>query len=154
VSDHWWDDDDELQNMLADALNGPWDMPQRIVDAGHAAYVWRTIDAELAALSRDSARGAGQPSAATRAEDATLRALVFVADNLTIELELTPNALVGQLTPVSAGSISACAEAHEVGSAPIDELGVFVLDPVPAVPIRLLCRTNSGRTVLTGWVSP
>ena len=38
--------------------------------------------------------------------------------------------------------------------AEIDELGFFVLGPPPNIPYRLVCTTQSGTTILTGWITP
>lgn len=154
----WWRDDDQLLAVLDDALADARAVPAGFVDAGKAAYAWRTVDAELAALTYDSAKDADL-AGAIRAESATLRALTFASAELTIELDLTPETLLGQISPVQAGRVTAYAGdagpgAAEIGTAEIDELGFFTLRPVPDRPFRLLCRTSSGTTVLTGWVSP
>jgi hypothetical protein len=154
VADRWWVDDDRLLAVLKEALGAAHAVPREFVEAGKAAYAWRTIDAELAALTYDSAGDAGVPSAATRADPAALRALTFASAHLTIELEITPDAVLGQLTPAQAGSVSAHVGAGEVASAPIDELGFFIVSPVPTQSFRLLCQTTSGDSSLTGWISP
>jgi hypothetical protein len=35
----------------------------------------------------------------------------------------------------------------------LDELGRFLAEGVPAGPARLRCRSTTGRTVVTAWVS-
>ena len=159
--DQWWSSDDRLLEVLKDALSTEHAVPPEFIAAGKAAYAWRTIDAELAALTYDSANDL---VSATRAESATLRALTFASAGLTIELEVTPDALIGQISPVQAGRITAYVGATEpgaaeigsteAGSAVIDELGFFIIRPVPADTFRLLCQTASGTTVVTGPISP
>jgi hypothetical protein len=146
-------DDDQLLEVLRDALSVVREMPRRFVEVGKAAYVWRTIDAELAALTYDSAWDTGA-LAPTRAESATLRALRYASDRLTIELEPTPDEVLGRVSPPEAGTVSVRADTVELGSAPIDHLGSFVVRPVPSGPFRLICHTASGASVLTGWVLP
>lgn len=158
MPDDWLSDDDRLLAVLADALDDARAVPPRFVEAGKAAYAWRTIDAELAALTYDSAADL-ELAGVLRADSATLRALTFAAADLTIELELTAEALLGQISPVEAGDVTAYSgpvtdEVSTIGTAVVDELGFFVLRPVPGEPFRLLCRTASGTTVLTGVVSP
>jgi hypothetical protein len=153
MASQWWNDDDQLLAVLKDALRTEEAQPREFVEAGKAAYAWRTVDAELAALTYDSAGDAGLVGV-TRSESATLRALTFASADLTIELEVTPEALLGQITPVQAGSVSVQVGTAEVSSAPIDELGFFIIRPVPAGAFRLLCRTASGAAVLTALVSP
>jgi len=157
----WWSDDDQLLGVLKDALSTEHAVPPEFIEAGKAAYAWRTIDAELATLTYDSA---SEAVSATRAESATLRALTFASADLTIELEVTPDALLGQISPVQSGRITAYVGGTEpgppeigtttAGSAAIDELGFFILSPVPAESFRLLCQTASGTTAVTGLISP
>ncbi|MEV0801005.1 hypothetical protein AB0I34_25165 [Kribbella sp. NPDC050281] len=145
--------DDELLDALRDALQTEREMPRTFVDAGKAAFVWRTIDAELAALTYDSAWESAD-AAPVRSESATLRALTFASEGWTIEIELTPTGVLGQLDPPESGTVSARGHSGEVASAEIDDLGFFVLWPIPAEPYRLICTPASGPTILTGWVTP
>ncbi|GAA4717528.1 hypothetical protein [Phytohabitans rumicis] len=146
-----WSDEDLLE-VLKDALAAARAVPRGFVEAGKAAYAWRTIDAELAHLLYDSANHGTAPL--LRAEDATLRALRYASAGLTIELELTPDALLGQILPAQPGSVGVFVAAEEVAAAHIDELGFFAVRPVPPGPFRLLVRAASGASGLTGWVTP
>jgi hypothetical protein len=145
--------DDELLDALRDALVTTEQVPQSFVEAGKAAFAWRTIDAELAALTYDSAWDSPE-LVAVRSESATLRSLTFASDGWTIELELTPDGVLGQLDPPEAGTVSARGDGGKFTEAEIDDLGFFALRPVPTAPYRLVCTTNSGTTILTGWVTP
>jgi hypothetical protein len=84
----------------------------------------------------------------TRDEPAVLRALTFVSGELAIELEVTPDALVGQVVPPSAGEIELAGRPDRV---PVDETGWFVIRPVPSGRVRLHLRTEDGRSVRTEW---
>jgi hypothetical protein len=145
--------DDELLEALRDALATGEAVPQAFVEAGKAAFVWRTIDAELAALTYDSDWDARTPTL-VRSESATLRSLTFASDGWTIEIELTPDGVLGQLDPPEAGTVTARDDSGELASAEIDDLGFFALRPVPTAPYRLVCSIESGITILTGWVTP
>ncbi|MFF1823633.1 hypothetical protein ACFVWG_40395 [Kribbella sp. NPDC058245] len=149
-----WNDDGQLLEVLRDALATERDVPRAFVDAGKAAFAWRTIDAELAALTYDSAWDTVDAAPVRSAESATLRALTFVSEGWTIELELTPEGLLGQLDPPAAGEITARTDSGVLATARIDELGFFVLKPLPKVPYRLVCIPDDGPTILTGWVTP
>ncbi|MFK4084654.1 hypothetical protein ACI2LF_11130 [Kribbella sp. NPDC020789] len=148
-----WNDDGQLLEVLRDALATEREMPRAFVEAGKAAFAWRTIDAELAALTYDSAWDT-LAAPVRSAESATLRALTFVSEGFTIEIELTPDGLLGQLDPPAAGEITARTDAGVLATARIDELGFFVLKPLPKVPYQLLCAPDDGPTILTGWVTP
>jgi hypothetical protein len=145
--------DDELLELLREAMQSARGVPVAFVEAGKAAYAWRTIDAELAALTYDSSWETAEV-AATRSESAALRALSFASDEWTIEIELVPDTVLGQLDPPAAGTVSARGHEGELATAQIDDLGFFALRPVPAVPYRLICTTTTGSTILTGWISP
>jgi len=153
VTETDWNDDGQLLEVLRDALATEREMPRAFVEAGKAAFAWRTIDAELAALTYDSAWDT-LAAPVRSAESATLRALTFVSEGFTIEIELTPDGLLGQLDPPAAGEITARTDAGVLATARIDELGFFVLKPLPKVPYQLLCAPDDGPTILTGWVTP
>jgi len=147
------DDDERLLAELGKAVRAAAEVPARFVEAGKAAFAWRTVDAELAELSHDSAALVGPALAGTRAEHATLRALTFVASELTVEVEVTADALLGQVVPPAAGEVEVHGRSGPAGSVPIDEVGWFVVRPVPARMVRLHVRTADGRSVLTQWVT-
>jgi hypothetical protein len=153
MAGQWWTDDDQLLDVLQDALTITREMSPDFIDVGKAAYVWRTIDAELAALTYDSVWDGGE-LALTRADSAMLRTLTFGSDALTIELELTSDEVLGQISPPEGGTVSLRTDTEELGRATVDDLGFFIVRPVPGRPFRVLCQTDSGVTVLTGWVSP
>ena len=147
-----WNDDGQLLEALRDALTE--EVPRTFIDAGKAAFAWRTIDAELAALTYDSAWDTVEAAPVRSAESAALRSLTFASDGWTIEIELTPEGLLGQLDPPAAGEIKASTDDGVLATARIDELGFFVLKPLPKVPYRLACTPDDGPTILTGWVTP
>ena len=148
-----WHDDEKLIEALREAFASADDVPAAFVEAGKSAFAWRTIDAELAALTYDSAL---EPldAVAVRSESAILRSLTFASDGWTVEIELTPNAVLGQLDPPEVGTVTARGDGGQLVTADIDELGFFVLGPPPTVPYRLVCATESGTTILTGWITP
>jgi hypothetical protein len=145
-------EDDELTAELGRAMRAAAEVPAGFVAAGKAAFTWRNVDAELAALGHDSATGAAL--AGTRAERATLRALTFVASRLTIELEVTADALLGQLVPPQPGQIELQQRDGAKRVATVDELGWFVFHgSVPKGMCRLRLTAADGSTVLTEWTT-
>src|SRR5438093_7184143 len=90
-----WDSDERLMADLGAALRAEEEVPERFVRLGREAFAWHDGDAELAALTFDSAT-AGE-MAGVRAEAASLRALTFASSRLTIELEVTGESLIGQV---------------------------------------------------------
>ncbi len=150
-----WPDDDQLLAALGEAVRAAQDVPPQFVAAGQAAYAWRTIDAELAALTYDSAlsENAGQQPAGTRAEPAVLRGLTFTSDRLTVEIQIGTDGLLGQIAPAQAGQAEVQLVTGTAAVVPIDSIGWFALRPAPGVAFRLRFRTGS-EDVLTSWVTP
>ncbi|HTS97661.1 MAG TPA: hypothetical protein VMI33_13670 [Streptosporangiaceae bacterium] len=145
-------DDERLFAALRQAVRARQAVPPEFVEAAKSAFAWHNIDAELAQLTYDSSRDADlEPS--LRAEAASIRALTFTSANLTIELEVTQDALVGQIIPAQAGVIKVQPRdgAETVVSA--DEIGCFSISPIPAGQFRLHCRTAADADTLTGWIT-
>jgi hypothetical protein len=154
IDDEAWlvalSEDDTLLAALREALSASEAVPARFVETGKNAYAWHNIDAELAQLTYDS--DSDKPMAtATRSETATIRALTFTSANLSMELEVTEDSLLGQIIPPRAGML----EIHTktgVMTTTVDEIGCFAVDPKPDNSFRLRCRIPDGTDVLTGWI--
>jgi hypothetical protein len=145
-------DDEELLAALHDALRARSEVPPELVEAAKSAYVWHTIDAELAELTYDSSR---EPQAAmtTRSESASIRALTFSSAHLTVAVEVTENSLIGQVMPPQEGTVEVQARDGAAVVVPVDEIGCFVVEPIPEGPFRLRYRTPQGADVVTGWIT-
>ncbi|GAA1630880.1 hypothetical protein GCM10009733_029580 [Nonomuraea maheshkhaliensis] len=150
MSEVW--DDEELLARLIVALTAADAVPRDFVEAGKTAFAWHNIDAELAELAYDSGLQQDEEAALLRADPAALRALTFVAAELSIELEITEGTLIGQLVPPQAGRIHVLSESGYSHVAAVDEMGVFVLNEKPPEPFRLQCRTVTGLSVSTDWI--
>lgn len=148
-----WDDDERLAADLAEAMRTERAVPPRFVAAAKAAFAWRTIDAELAAVTFDSARGSADALAGTRAERASVRTLTFASSGLTIDVELTADALLGQVVPARPGEVLLNVRDGSTRTAPIDDLGWFVIKPRPSGTFRLSLRPATGESVVTEWIT-
>ena len=143
--------DEQLLAALGEALRARQEVPEWFVEMGKNAYAWHDIDVELAQLTYDSSRDQ-DTVAAVRSEAASIRALTFTSARLSIELEVASDSLLGQIIPPRAGTLEVHTTAG-VTSSPVDEIGCFVVDPIPSSPFRLRCRTEDGADVLTGWIT-
>jgi hypothetical protein len=152
MAGQWWSDDDQLLAEFGGALGTAPAVPPGVVEAARAAFAWRTIDGELAALTHDSVLQGG-PVASTRADPAPLRTLTFSAPELTIELEVTDGALLGQLVPSGPGEVEVVVQRGRSRTVPVDEVGCFVVRPIPSGPFRLRCRTADHPGVVTEWTT-
>jgi hypothetical protein len=108
---------------LDEAIRAEREVPREFIEAGKAAFTWHSIDTELAALTFDSATETTL-AMAVRAQEASPRFLTFSAAELTIELEIGPDEIIGQIVPPRPGHVA------------------------PA-PFRLHCPPASGARVLT-----
>jgi hypothetical protein len=175
-----WDDDVRLLLDLGTALDAARAAPDRIVEIGRAAYVWRTVDAELAELTFDSAAGPADPDgtagpnggggggdaseggaesssdgvlAGARASVARLRAMTFTANDLSIELEVTDDGLVGQLVPPAPGHVELRARHGGMLAADADTVGWFDFELRPSGTFQLHVRLAAAdrRQIVTEW---
>lgn len=149
----WWKDDDRLLDALRRADEAARAVPPEFVAAGKAIFTWYDIDAELAALTYDSAAEREELAATRGPEHVPLRALIFATGEVTIELEVGREALMGQVVPPRPGTAYTHLVSGTVVESVIDESGCFVFRPAPSQAFRLQCRPTSGTNVVTDWIS-
>jgi hypothetical protein len=132
----------ELLAELGRVISRVDPVPPELLAIAEASLVVHTIDADLAALTYDSAVDAGG-GALVRGAPVT-RMLTFETPELTIELEAIAvgprRRLVGQLVPPQAADIEV---RHRGGVAETgaDEIGRFIVAGVEPGPVSLRCRT-------------
>lgn len=141
-------EDDELLKELAAALKAPAPVDESLVRAARGAYAWRSVDEELATLTFDSLLDV---AGAFREGPGAPRVLAFEGDDLGVEMEVVGDALVGQLHPPAEGHVSVLTPEGTVGDVEADDLGCFVVSPVPTGLVRLRCSTGSA-VIVTDWV--
>jgi hypothetical protein len=146
--------DDRLLADLGAAVREGAAVPESFLAVGRAAFAWRTVDAELATLA--------EPEAALMRGSS--RVWTLTTGDVTIELEATEDALVGQVAPPAAGSIElsvptgadrGAGAGRGAGpvTAPVDELGWFTLRPLPSGLFRLRLTRTIGSPVVTEWLT-
>jgi hypothetical protein len=155
VNSQWWSDDDELLAALGDALRYSNEVPRRFVEVGKAVYAWHGIDAELAALTYDSAAAGAREelAVATREQLAPLRALTFASNQLRVHIDVLADALHGQVVPEQPGEIEVRTVDGGVCTVSVDEVGWFVIRPIPTGSFSLRCHMLDGTTVRTDWIT-
>lgn len=138
------------------ALFGRMDpVPPLLQDAARAAFTWRTVDAELAELMRDSAE---QEEAALLVRGAEgPRQLSFESPRLGIELEVIATGprerrLTGQLLPPESATVTIERPGEDGLTVQSDELGRFVLDGLRAGAVRLHVALR-GAQIAIPWTS-
>jgi hypothetical protein len=148
----WLNDDDQLMAELGAAMAEAGQVPDSFVQSGKSAFTWYGVDSELAALVSDSA-GAAAPALGMRSERPVQRSLTFATAELTIELDVHADAVRGQVAPSRSGTVQVRGAAGVERSVDIDDLGWFVIKPVPVGPYRLSIRLDGGPSALTDWIS-
>jgi hypothetical protein len=131
-------------------------VPQLLDDAARAAFGWRTVDAELAELLRDSADATDDAALLVRSGEGP-RQLSFESPQLGIELEVTETGprerrLAGQLLPPGEATITVERPGHESLSVQADDLGRFVLEGLRAGAVRLHVALR-GAQIAIPWTS-
>ncbi|MDQ3151500.1 MAG: hypothetical protein M3R63_07215 [Actinomycetota bacterium] len=144
-------DDNQLLMELGEALRSAGPITDDDLGRARAAYTWRTVDDELAlaALVYDSSiqdrplvRGEAVPGG---------RTLIFEGDAVSVEVDATPDALLGRVVPPGRADISLFSIDGTISETTADDMGSFVLTTAPSGPVRFLCRTATMR-LITDWV--
>lgn len=138
-----WDEDELLLADLKAAVSAAPEVPEHLLRAAKAVWTWRTVDEELALASlRFDSRL--QPVGGLRSgEDEQSWTMVFDWPALSIEVEVLPGRLVGQLVPPLTGDVRLLTAAGEYAAATTDEVGSFVLDRPASGPVRLVCQAGN-----------
>ncbi|MET9384362.1 hypothetical protein ABZY09_25650 [Streptomyces sp. NPDC002928] len=140
-------DCDRLEEELraAAAILDP--VPAELCRIAVEAYALHDLDARIAELTFDSlvdaipVRGVMDPP----------RMLTFRTGELTVDVEVTSEGLLGQVLPPQAARIEVLNGPQPAAPLTADDLGRFACDAPPAGPFALRLRTG-GEVVVTEWL--
>jgi hypothetical protein len=149
-----YEDDERLLAELGQAVRDAESVPPRLVELGMDLFAFHDMDAELAALSFDSADLPGGVLAGTRASVDGPRALTFAVADVIIDVELSARALHGQVVPPLPGEIELRLRDGHTRATSVDEVGWFSFEEPPGEPFQLRLQTTAGRVVTTSWTRP
>ncbi|MGW4823054.1 hypothetical protein ACWEP4_29710 [Streptomyces sp. NPDC004227] len=136
--------EEELRQAAAILDPVPDDLRQLAVEA----YALRDLDARIAELTFDSL----VDSIPVRGATDTPRMLTFQAGDLTVDIEVTGDGLMGQVLPPQQARIEVLAGPRRPGPAlTADELGRFTGEAPPAGPFALRLRAGA-EVVITEWL--
>lgn len=135
--------EEELRQAAAVRDPVPTELRQLALDA----YALYDLDARVAELAFDSLVDALPIRGATDAP----RMLTFHAGELTVDVEVTGQGLLGQVLPPQPARIEVLGGPQSAVPVPVDELGRFTSDARPAGPFALRLRTG-GDVVVTEWL--
>jgi len=151
VSSLRWTDDDLLRELGGALREAPANAS--IIAAAEAAFSWRTADEELELLMLEAETSLGALAGAVRgAGPAAPRTLTFRGDQLSVEIEIDDNGIVGQLIPPQPGQVTLVTSDGPQASVQADEVGCFTLPLPQRGPMRLDCELNGNRFV-TEWAA-
>jgi hypothetical protein len=153
--------DEHLLHVLRAAARAIDPVPPEAVAAAISSFTWRTIDAELALLSFDSAT---QEDALAGVRGDGPRLLSFEADGVVVDLEVTVTGAGPDAACALTGQASPAPQSLELrrfeGNVPVelDHLGRFTVRSVPLGPLSIRCVLTAtdgglGRVVTTDWVA-
>ena len=169
--DDWVQDDEALISSLRDALADPSASTSefrreqadtgmdaeidaatvdRMYSAARAAFTWRTIDEELELLSA-SEQCADDLALVRGSEEPISRTLEFSGRSISIELEIGPDLIVGQIYPIQAGRLNLMTPSGAASEITSDEVGCFTFPRPAEEPFRLRC-TTADAGVITDWI--
>lgn len=143
---------DPLLTSLFNVVANVDPVPASVVEAARAAYTWRTIDAELAELTADSAMA----TAGVRSSSAP-RLLTFEGAGVEVEVEVAQTGstrrLTGQLVPVGPARVTV-RWSGGTQEAVADDLGRFAVEGIPAGTVSLVIeRAGVEHPIVTSWIS-
>ncbi|MEG3631188.1 hypothetical protein [Streptomyces poriticola] len=139
--------DDLLEEELRQAAAILDPVPAELSRIAVDAYALHDLDARLAELTFDSLVD-GIP---VRGEAPPPRMLTFRAGDVTIDVEVTADGLIGQLLPPRPARIEVLSGPQSARSLTADDLGRFTGEAPPAGPFALRLRSG-GELVVTEWL--
>lgn len=144
-------DDDALLAALGEALARSRHPRQaEVIANAQDAFAFAAITDELAALVFDSL-WEDKLESASRSATAT-RTLAFESDQLSLEIEVSGDGVVGQVSPPGSAEVIAERPDGRQITVRTDELGSFTLASPGSGPLRFRL-IRSGTTVITDWIN-
>lgn len=142
---------ENLKRLLEQALRDVAPHMDVVTRAGRDAFTWRTVDEELllAELEFDSA--GADTAAPVRGPESETRALMFRTSLQSVELEVAQDRVMGEFVPACPGEVEVEGQAGVLQTVLVDDLGFFVIEPVPNGEVRLRCTTSTAR-LITEWI--
>lgn len=140
---------DEIRAALAEAEL----VPDGAEEMARAVFELEGIDRELELLTLlyDSSRELADETRGD-AGSVAARYLTFQRELLTLEVEIGPDAVLGQVVPAQPATISLSTPAGAVSVSETDEVGAFYFERPESDGIRLTCTTPTSR-LRTTWIS-
>ena len=145
---HWYEDDEALLAELRQAVS-TGDGAARLIAEAKACFAWHAVDEELEllTLSHDSAMTQHAFRSATGQGP---RMLVFENDEVTVELQIGADTVIGQLVPVSSAPVVLEEVGGAISETQPDDAGFFLFRRPPDGAVRVRVRTEP--ELATEWL--
>ncbi|MFE1886326.1 hypothetical protein [Streptomyces diastatochromogenes] len=140
-------DGDLLEEELRQAAAVLDPVPAGLRQLALEAYALHDLDARIAELTFDSLVDA----LPVRGEPEAPRMLTFRAGELTVDVEVTGEGLIGQVLPPQSARIEVLGGPQTTRPVTVDTLGRFTSDQPPTGPFALRLRTG-GEVIVTEWL--
>ena len=142
--------DDELLHVVGRVLDEDEPVPPGGIELAAGAFAWRDMESKLAELLHDSLL-----EEAVLRDDTAVRLLVFQAGDLTLDVEHTPDQLVGALSPAARYHVELQHAAGAPGvSVLTDDAGMFAVPgPVRGTIRFVISDPDRQLSVLSRWVT-
>jgi hypothetical protein len=132
-----WNDDEALIQELRAAVAPSEAVSERSRDAARSAFTWRNVDKELEELLSLSHYSSLVEDVLVRgAAVSESRALAFEGAGFGLEVELTGDALVGQVVPGRTCRVVVRSAAGATAAVEVEEDGFFTMTDVPQGTVR------------------
>ncbi|MEU1055291.1 hypothetical protein ABZ397_22440 [Streptomyces sp. NPDC005876] len=145
------DDEGFEESLLEEELRGAAaildPVPAELSRLAVEAFALHDLDARLAELAFDSLVDA----IPVRGETDPPRMLTFHAGEVSLDVEVSAQGLIGQVMPPQPARIEVLSGPQSAHALAADDLGRFTADVPPAGPFALRLRTG-GEVVVTEWL--
>jgi hypothetical protein len=150
VTSDWIADDDRLFEALRASLESTGAVPPDVVAAAKEVFGLRYVDEELARLTYDSQADA-ELVGAFRSGTLSLRRLVFGLGEITLDIDVLPDSVVGQVLPAQPGVVVAETREGPAGDGSIDDSGMFSVLLTLHGEVRFRVEPTGCRAFVTEW---
>ncbi|MEU1082536.1 hypothetical protein ABZ368_20345 [Streptomyces sp. NPDC005908] len=140
-------DDELLEEELRQAAAVLDPVPAALLQGAVDAFALVDLDARVAELTFDSLADA----IPVRGTADTARMLTFTAGEVTLDVEVTGDGLIGQVLPPGPARIEVLDGPRPAASFTADDMGRFTADTTPSGPFALRLRTDDD-VVVTEWL--
>ncbi|MGQ5229237.1 hypothetical protein ACW69C_20815 [Streptomyces sp. MN3] len=136
-----------LEEELRQAASLLDPVPPALLQSAVDAFALRDLEARVAGLTFDSLVDA----IPVRGAAAAPRMLTFTAGEVTLDVELTEDGLIGQVLPPGPAHIEVLTGSRPSTTATADDMGRFTAPVTPSGPFALRLHTTD-ETVMTEWL--